>query len=88
MKRATDGLLWVFCLKAVIFIRLKVASERSKKLRNLFNKYKDNSDGKAPFFESEGWFYEQVLTQVYGTLEEVAYKGRGLKPLPKQAASP
>jgi|GEM_PF-4996541 len=29
-----------------------------------------NSDGQAPSFESDGWFYEVVLTEVYGTLEE------------------
>ncbi len=49
---------------------------------------KDNSNGKAPFFESDGWFYEEVLIQVYGTLEEMPYKGRGRKPLPKQVPDP
>lgn len=49
---------------------------------------KDNSDGKAPFFESDGWFYEEVLGQVYGTLEEIPYKGRGRRPHPKQVVDP
>jgi hypothetical protein len=46
-------------------------------------KIKDNSDGKAPFFESDGWFYQEVLNQVYGTMQEVPYKGRGRRPLPR-----
>ena len=45
-------------------------------------KIKDNSDGKAPFFESDGWFYQEVLNQVYGTIQEVPYTGRGRRPLP------
>jgi hypothetical protein len=49
---------------------------------------KEHSDGQAPFFESDGWFYEEVLTTVYSTLEAVAYKGRGRKPHPKRVVDP
>jgi hypothetical protein len=49
---------------------------------------KNNSDGQAPYFESDGWFYEEVLTQVYGTSEPVAYQGRGRRPHPIQVADP
>lgn len=49
---------------------------------------KDNSNGKAPFFESDGWFYEEVLTQVYGSEETPLYKGIGRRPLPKQIPDP
>lgn len=35
-----------------------------------------------------GWFYEQVLTDVYSTTKEVPYKGRGRKPLPKKVIDP
>lgn len=51
-------------------------------------KTKGNSDGQAPFFESDGWFYEQVLADVYGVEEEPPYKGRGRKPLPRKVADP
>lgn len=49
---------------------------------------KENSDGKAPFFESDDWFYEQVLTDVYATRQQAAYKGRGRRPLAKQIPDP
>lgn len=49
---------------------------------------KKNSDGEAPFFESDAWFYEEVLTQVYGSQVDTPYKGRGRKPLPKQVPDP
>lgn len=35
-----------------------------------------------------GWFYENVLIEVYGNLQEVPYKGRGRKPLPKLIPNP
>ncbi|NJK82995.1 MAG: hypothetical protein HC912_03420 [Saprospiraceae bacterium] len=49
---------------------------------------KENSDGSAPFFESDGWFYEEVLTEVYSTEQEVPHKGRGRKPLPIKVPDP
>ena len=49
---------------------------------------KGHSNGKAPFFERDGWFYEAVLSQVYSTLEAVPYKGRGRKPHPKRVVDP
>lgn len=49
---------------------------------------KENSDGSAPFFESDAWFYEEVLTEVYSTEQEVPYKGRGRKPLPIKVPDP
>lgn len=61
------------------------SGERTQEQAQTFvQQIKDNSDGQAPFFESDGWFYEEVLTQVYGTIEQVPYKGRGRKPLPKK----
>lgn len=35
-----------------------------------------------------GWFYEEVLTETYSTQVEVAYCGRGRKPLPKRVVNP
>jgi hypothetical protein len=49
---------------------------------------KANSDGQAPLFESDAWFYGPVLSDVYSTTEPVAYKGRGRKPLPKKVIDP
>jgi hypothetical protein len=51
-------------------------------------KIKNGSDGRAPFIESDGWFYENVLTEVYGSLQETPYKGRGRKPSPKFIPDP
>ena len=63
--------------------------QRTKQEAEAFiQKIKVNSDGQAPLFESDGWFYEQVLTIVYGFYMETPYKGKGRKPLPKLVADP
>lgn len=49
---------------------------------------KANSDAIAPLFESDAWFYESVLSDVYSSTEQVPYKGRGRKPVPKKAIDP
>jgi IS1 family transposase len=49
---------------------------------------KAKSDGEAPFFASDSWFYEQALVDNYCTWKEVPYSGRGRKPLPKQVVDP
>jgi IS1 family transposase len=65
------------------------SGQRTQEQAQIFvEKIKENSDGQAPFFESDGWFYEEVLTIVYGFYMETAYKGRGRKPLPKWVADP
>ena len=56
--------------------------------RAFVEQIKENSDGQAPFFESDGWFYQEVLTEVYGAVEQVPYKGIGRKPLPRQVPDP
>lgn len=63
--------------------------QRTQEQAQVFvEKIKANSDKQAPFFESDGWFYEEVLTIVYGFYMETPYKGRGRKPLPKLVADP
>ncbi len=47
-------------------------------------KIKDKSDGKAPLFLSDAWFYEQALYKTYCHYEEQVYCGRGRPPLPKR----
>lgn len=65
------------------------SGQRTKEEAQIFvKKIKENSDEQAPFFESDGWFYEEVLTVVYGFYMETAYKGKGRKPLPKLEADP
>jgi IS1 family transposase len=90
-KPVNKGDRWTFTgiLPESSYIHTVHSGERTQeKARQFVQQIKDNSDGKAPFFESDGWFYEQVLTQVYSKAVEVAYKGRGRKPLPKQVADP
>jgi hypothetical protein len=65
------------------------SGQRTQEEAQIFiEKVKENSDGQAPFFESDGWFYEEVLIIVYGFYMETAYKGRGRRPLPKLVADP
>jgi IS1 family transposase len=51
-------------------------------------KIKSKSDGQAPYFASDSWFYEQALVDNYCTWEDVAYKGRGRRPHPRQVIDP
>lgn len=52
--------------------------------RIFLNKIKDKSDGLAPLFLSDAWFYEEVLYETYCHYEPVVYGGRGRPPLPKR----
>lgn len=56
--------------------------------RIFVEKIKSNSDGTAPFFISDCWFYSEVLTSVYSELEEVPYCGRGRRPHAKRVVNP
>ena len=49
---------------------------------------KSRSDGQAPCFFSDCWFYGQALTDNYCTYQEVPYKGRGRRPHPIQVVDP
>lgn len=42
---------------------------------------KEKSDGQAPLFASDDWFYEKALLEHYGDWYVPAYKGRGRRPL-------
>ena len=71
------------------YIHAVHSGQRNQEEAKVFvDKIRENSDGQAPFFESDGWFYEEVLTDVYGVMEEVPYKGRGRRPLPRKVADP
>ena len=45
---------------------------------------KQKSDGKAPLFLSDAWFYEEALYNTYCHYEPQPYCGRGRPPLPKR----
>ena len=45
-------------------------------------KIKEKSDGLAPLFLSDAWFYEQALYNTYCHYEPRFYRGRGRPPLP------
>jgi hypothetical protein len=47
-------------------------------------KIKQRSDGQAPLFLSDAWFYEEALFNTYCRYEPVPYKGRGRRPHPKR----
>jgi len=60
------------------------AKRNLKEAEVFLRKLKKNSDGKAPLFLSDAWFYEEALYKVYCHYEEQPYKGRGRPPLPKR----
>lgn len=67
------------------FVHTTHSGQRTQEQAQIFSdKIKGNSNGNAPFIESDGWFYENALTQTYSTEVEVPYSGRGRKPLPKR----
>jgi len=47
-------------------------------------KIKSRSNGLAPLFLSDAWFYGEVLEATYCNYVPVPYKGRGRPPLPKR----
>jgi len=82
---------WTFVgvLPESSYIHTVHSGQRNQEQAKVFVEHiKGNSDGRAPFFESDGWFYEEVLTDVYGTWQEVPYKGIGRKPFPRQMPDP
>ena len=71
------------------FIHTVHHGKRSEKEANQFvTKIKENSDGRAPFFISDGWKYEQVLKNNYCHYESVPYSGRGRPQNPIQVVAP
>lgn len=84
-----DRWTFVAILPESSYIHSVHSSQRNQEEAQVFvEQIKQNSDGSAPLFESDAWFYEEVLTEVYSSRQEVAYKGRGRKPLPIKVADP
>lgn len=71
------------------FVHTIHSGQRTQKQAQVFsNKIKQNSNGKAPYIESDGWFYAQVLSKTYSTKVEPPYGGRGRKPVPRRLVDP
>lgn len=80
-----QGDRWTFVavLPETSFVHTLHHGERTKEQAGLFIKeLKCGSDGHAPFFTSDGWFYSDVLGENYCTYVHPPYKGRGRRPRP------
>lgn|GEM_PF-1535702 len=53
------------------------AKRNSEQARLFIQKVKHRSNGLAPLFLSDAWFYEKPLFDTYSHYEEVPYSGRG-----------
>lgn len=86
-----SGDIWTFAavLPESGFIQAAHTAERTQEQAELFvTKIASRSDGKAPFFMSDCWFYTSVLTAIYSCWEAVPYGGRGRPPKPKRLVDP
>lgn len=86
-KRKNQGDRWTFVavLPESGFIHTTHNSERTLEQAQIFvSDIKSKSDGQAPLFHSDCWFYEQALTDNYCTYEIIPYGGRGRPAHPKQ----
>lgn len=86
-----QGDRWTFAavLPESSFVHTTHTGHRTQEEAEVFvEKIKAKSDGKAPFFMSDCWFYAHVLKAVYCTWAEVEYGGRGRRPGPKQVVDP
>jgi hypothetical protein len=90
-KAENQGDMWTFAavLPESGFIHTVHSSERTVEEATLFiGEIKDKSDGLAPFFQSDSWFYMTALINNYSTYQSVPYKGIGRPPHPIQVVDP
>ena len=86
-----QGDRWTFVavLPDSSFIHTVHSAERNlQEATGFVGQIKANSDGKAPLFASDDWFYEQALLAHYGFDHQVPYAGRGRYPHPKRLPLP
>jgi hypothetical protein len=86
-----QGDRWTFVavLPESSYVQTTHHGERTLEQAEVFIKeVKSKSDGQAPYFVSDCWFYEQALLNNYCTWAEVPYKGRGRRPHPIQVVDP
>jgi hypothetical protein len=90
-KAQNQGDIWTFAavLPESGFIHTVHSSERNvEEATQFIGKIKAKSDGQAPFFNSDSWFYESALLNNYSTYQPVPYKGRGRPENPIQIVDP
>lgn len=86
-----QGDRWTFVavLPDTSFVHTLHHGERTLEEATAFvGKIKAKSDGLAPLFSSDDWFYEKALTANYGLDFQPPYKGRGRRPHPKRLPDP
>jgi len=84
-----DRWTFVAVLPESSFVHTVHTSRRDSDNAQVFvHKIKENSDGKAPLFCSDSWFYQNVLESVYSQQVPTAYCGRGRKPHPHRVVDP
>jgi len=77
-QNKADRWSYVAILPRSGFVHTVHTAKRNSKQAELFiQKIKRRSNGKAPLFLSDAWFYENPLFEVYSYYEEVPYGGRG-----------
>jgi hypothetical protein len=82
-KADNQGDKWTFVgiLPDTSFIHTTHTAERTLEQAQIFiGNIKRNSDGQAPLYHSDCWFYEQALLDNYCTYEKPVYSGRGRPP--------
>lgn len=83
-EKQGDWWSFVAVLPDTGFIQAIHHGKRTQEQAKIFlNRVKQRSDGIAPLFLSDAWFYGQVLYEVYGRYEPQPYKGRGRYAHPK-----
>ena len=90
-KAANQGDMWTFIavLPESGFIHTVHSSERTLEEATVFiGEIKDKSDGLAPFFHSDSWFYTTALINNYSTYQPLPYKGVGRPQNPIQVVDP
>jgi hypothetical protein len=86
-----QGDRWTFVavLPDSSFIHTVHSAERNlQEATEFVGQIKANSDGKAPLFASDDWFYEKALLAHYGFDYLPPYAGRGRRPHPKRLPLP
>ena len=74
------GDLWTFVnvLPDSSYIQTVHTAKRSEvEAAKFIKKVKENSDGQAPLFSSDGFYYSESLYNNYSTMHEVPYSGKG-----------
>jgi IS1 family transposase len=78
------GLLWLYYLVAAFVHTVHHGKRTKKEAAQFLAKVKEKSNGKAPLYLSDAWFYTEVLFETYCTYRPRPYQGRGRPPLPEQ----